>query len=65
MVKAGSPTETMAALALVATATLARLKARTWFEHVASDDNPSDVLSRDAHADPDVARKLATVSGSR
>ena len=50
----------MSALALVATATLARLGARTWYDHVASKDNPVDVLSRDAWADPVVATKLAT-----
>ena len=60
LVKAGSPTQSMASLALVATATLARLRARVWFDHVPSSDNPADVLSREAGGDPEVARKLAS-----
>ena len=59
LVKSGSPTETMCSLALVASAALAGIGARTWFEHVPSPDNPADVLSRDGLADPEVARKVA------
>ena len=47
LVKAGSPTETMCRLALMATAALAGLGARAWYEHVESDDNPADVFSRE------------------
>ena len=46
LVKAGSPTQTMCKIALVATAALAAVRARTWYEHVKSEDNPADVLSR-------------------
>ena len=55
LVKAGSPTETMCRLALVATAALASIKARPWYEHVPSKDNPADVLSRDGLQDPGIA----------
>ena len=52
LVKAGSPTETMCRQALYATAMLAGLGCRVWFEHVPSKDNIADVLSRDAKDDP-------------
>ena len=55
LVKAGSPTETMCQIALLATAALAALRARPWFEHVASADNPADPLSRDGYEDVNVA----------
>ena len=54
LVKAGSPTETMCRPALRAAAILAGLRARVWYEHVPSPDNPADVLSRDATDDPAV-----------
>ena len=59
LVKAGSPTATMCRLALQASALLAALGCRCWFEHVPSADNPADVLSRDALDDPTVASMLA------
>ena len=59
LVKAGSPTETMCRLALMASASFASIRARVWFEYVPSRDNPADVLSRDGFGHPDVARKLA------
>ena len=58
LVKAGSPAESMCAIALVATACLARIRARPWYEHIASEDNPSDVLSRAGESDPAVAHKI-------
>ena len=58
LVKAGSPTETMCHLALIASATLASLNCRPWYEHVASDDNPADVLSRDGYNDPQIAARV-------
>jgi hypothetical protein len=58
LVKAGSPTETMCIPALRASATMASLDARVWYEHVASGDNPADILSRDATMDPEVAAKV-------
>ena len=56
--KAGSPTQTMCRLALVATAALASLRTRPWFEHVPSPDNPADILSREALDDPQVAEAV-------
>ena len=58
LVKAGSPTETMCRPALIASANMAGLNARIWYEHVPSPDNPADVLSRDAIADAEVAEKV-------
>jgi len=58
MVKAGSPTVTMARLALQASAMLAGLRCRVWWEYVPSGDNPSDVLSRDGYQDAEVAKKV-------
>ena len=58
MVKAGSPTATMCTLALVCTAALAGLGARTWFEHVPSADNPADPLSRKGKEDAWVGPKI-------
>ena len=58
LVKAGSPTQTMCALALVATAALASLRVRPWFEHVPSPDNPADALSRGGYSDPKVAEEI-------
>ena len=60
LVKAGSPTATMCRLALQASAMLAGLGCRCWFEHVPSADNPADVLSREALEDPLVASKVAS-----
>ena len=60
LVKAGSPTETMCRPALIASAIIAGLNSRVWYEHVPSPDNPADVLSRDATMDPEVAEKVAT-----
>ena len=54
LVKSGSPTQSMCHLALVASAALAGLGARPWYDHVASDDNPADVLSRAGYDDPRV-----------
>ena len=58
LVKAGSPTQTMCTLALVATAALASLKVRPWFEHIPSEDNPADVLSRGGLEDAAVAEAV-------
>ena len=58
LVKAGSPTESMARIALQAGAMLAGLDCRVWFERVPSDDNPADVLSLAAVDDPEVAQDL-------
>ena len=58
MVKAGSPQVAMCGLALVGTAVLGRMQARTWYEHVSSADNPSDVLSRAGFDDATVAEKV-------
>ena len=58
LVKAGSPTVSMNNLALKASAMLAALGCRTWYEHVPSDDNPADVLSRDAMEDPVVKQMV-------
>ena len=44
----------MCRIALIATAALAAVGARTWYEHVPSDDNPADVLSRAGLEDPAV-----------
>ena len=58
LVKAGSPTQTMCQIALVATAALASLRVRAWYEHVPSADNPADVLSRAGLDDETVAAKV-------
>ena len=60
LIKAGSPTETMCRLAMVAGAALAGLGAKTWFDHVASADNPADVLSRAGFSDKRVAEAVRT-----
>eukprot|EP00973_Karenia_brevis_P009032 1223021-Karenia_brevis.AAC.1 len=36
------------------------LRARPWYEHVASEDNPADVLSRAGYDDRDVAEHVRT-----
>ena len=54
LVKAGSPTQTMCRIALIATAALAAVGARTWYEHVPSEASPADVLSRAGLDDPAV-----------
>lgn len=59
LVKAGSPTESMCRLAVRATAMLSSLGSRCWFEHVPSDDNPADVLSRAGLDDPEVRENVA------
>ena len=51
LVKAGSPTQSMCAMALTATAALAGIRARTWYDHVPSPDNPADPLSRGGLSD--------------
>ena len=51
-VKSASPTQSMAHLSLQAHAALAGLSARVWAEHVPSEDNPADVLSRGGFSDP-------------
>ena len=48
----------MCALALAATAALAGLGARPWYEHVPSPDNPADPLSRDGLQDEGVRRMV-------
>ena len=58
LIKAGSPTETMCQPALRASAMLAGLRARVWYEHVPSLDNPADVLSREALEDKKVKDKV-------
>ena len=58
LVKAGSPTESMCSLALVATAALTALGARPCFERIPSSDNPADVLSRAGYDDPVVLSRL-------
>ena len=58
LVKAGSPTQTMCGIALAATAALAGLNARPWFDHVPSPDNPADALSRGGLADPGVQQRI-------
>ena len=50
----------MCRLALVASAALAGIGARAWYDHVPSPDNPADVLSRDGYADAEVAHKVET-----
>ena len=60
LVKAGSPTETMSRIALVAMACWSRLRCRPWFDHVASADNPADALSRGGLDDPEVAPRVAS-----
>ena len=60
MIKSASPTETMCRLAMVAGAALAGLGAKTWFDHVASADNPADVLSRAGFSDKQVAEAVRT-----
>ena len=59
LVKAGSPTESMCDIALAATAALAGLRCRPWFDHVPSPDNPADALSRDGLEDETVRRRIA------
>ena len=58
LVKAGSPTCTMCYLALLASASLAGLNIKAWFDHVPSKDNPADALSRDGLQDADVKPKI-------
>ena len=59
LVKAGSPTESMCALALAAMAALAGLGTRPWFDHVPSADNSADPLSRGGLEDEGVGRMIA------
>lgn len=59
LVKSGSATPSMSRLALQAAAFFAALGARVWFEHVPSEDNPADALSRDGFDDPWVRAELA------
>ena len=54
LVKAGGPTETMCFLALIAGAALGGLGAAVWYDHVGTNDNPADVLSRAGLEDPAV-----------
>jgi len=60
LVKSGSATESMSRLALQAAAFFTALGARVWFEHIPSEDNPSDALSRAGFADPFVAQMIAS-----
>ena len=60
LVNAGSPIQTMCKLSLVACAALAGIGDVTWLDHVASADNPADVLSRHGYEDARVARKAQT-----
>ena len=55
LVKAGSTTETMGRMALIATAALMCLRARVWTDWAPSGDNPADPLSRGGLQDPLVA----------
>ena len=60
LVKAGSPSESMCRIALLATASFAAIKARPWFDHIASDDNVyADRLSRGGFDDPLVSAFLS------
>eukprot|EP00971_Amphidinium_carterae_P312962 6219348-Amphidinium_carterae.1 len=60
MVKAGSPSEDNSTMALHASLCLVRLQCRVWYEHVRTEANPADPLSRAAEKDPWVAAKLET-----
>ena len=60
LVKAGSPTCSMCYLALLASAALAGLDTRAWYEHVPSGDNPAYVLSREGYENVEVAAKVAS-----
>ena len=57
-IKGASPTEDNSPMALVAALLAANFGCRIWVEYIASAQNPSDVLSRDAWEDEDVKTKL-------
>ena len=60
LVKAGSPTEDMCHLALLASAAFTGLRARVWFDRIDSDSNVyADALSRGGLEDPLIAAKIA------
>ena len=52
-------------MALVAALMAAHLGCRIWVEYIASAQNPSDVLSRDAWENEDVKDKLRTGAWER
>ena len=61
MVKAGSPTESMCHLALLATAAFTGLRSRVWFDRIDSDSNAyADALSREGLEHPLIAAKVAS-----
>ena len=59
-IKGASPTEDNSPMALIAALLAASMGCRIWVEYIASAQNPSDVLSREAYDDEDVRRKLAS-----
>ena len=58
MIKGSSGVPDSARMAMRASISLTALRCRAWFEHVASAQNPSDVLSREAFADLAVQQLL-------
>ena len=64
-IKGASPTEDNSPMALVAALMAAHLGCRIWVEYIASAQNPSDVLSRDAWENEDVKHKLRTGAWER
>ena len=50
----------MAKMALQSSALLAGLRCRIWVEHIPSDDNPADVLSRAGLEDATVGTRVAS-----
>ena len=58
LVKAGSSSVDCSQVALSANLLLMQLRVRTWFEWLASAQNPSDCLSRGGYSDPNVVNRL-------
>ena len=58
MLKGASPIQASSTMAVILTMQLARHRVSCWWEWVDSKANPSDPLSREGYADPDVAKML-------
>ena len=58
LIKNTSRAHDCAKMGMLMSASMMLIQARPWFEYIQSDQNPSDVLSRDGLEDPVVARNI-------
>ncbi len=58
LIKVGSPVEDNSHMALIFSLNTQALEARVWAEHIGSNQNPSDGLSRDGYQDREVKKFL-------